>query len=125
MKPKDLKYFKELLLKKRAEALNELGYFKDNEMNSTTKEASGEHSSYSYHMADQGTDTMEKEKAAFFATHEGRYLYHLERALERIETGTYGICQECGKEISRARLEAVPHARLCIECKSREEQNAA
>jgi RNA polymerase-binding protein DksA len=125
MNQKDLDYFKKLLMEKREEALNELGNFKESGMSSTQKEAAGEHSAYTFHMADQGTDTMEREKAAFFATHEGRYLYHLEQALERIESGTYGICQECGKEISRARLEAVPHARLCIECKSKEEQSAA
>ncbi|NIR51806.1 hypothetical protein GWO43_24835 [candidate division KSB1 bacterium] len=66
---------------------------------------------------------MEREKAFFFATQEGRYLYHLEQALERIENKTYGHCHECGEQISKDRLEAVPHARLCITCKSNEENN--
>jgi DnaK suppressor protein len=124
MKQQDLEFFRKLLLKKREEALKELGNFNEGGTASNLKEAAKENSAYSFHMADQGTDTMENEKAAFFATHEGRYIYHLEQALDRIAKGTYGICQECGEEIGRARLEAVPHARLCIECKSKEEQNA-
>lgn len=122
MKKEDLLYFKELLLKKRDEMLEGLDQIKDNEMTKTLKDASGENSAYSFHMADIGTDNMEREKKFFFATREGRFLYHIEQALERIENGTYGICQECGNLITRERLEAVPHARLCITCKANEEQ---
>ncbi len=122
MKKEDLEYFKKLLLQKREEVLKQLGNFKDKGITETLKDSSGENSAYSYHMADVGTDNMEREKAFFFATHDGRFLYHLEQALERIENGTYGQCQECGSEISRERLEAVPHARLCITCKSNEEK---
>jgi len=46
---------------------------------------------------------------------------HIDEALRRIEDGAYGNCHSCGKQISAARLEAVPHARLCIECKAKEE----
>jgi len=49
-------------------------------------------------------------------------LYHIDEALRRIRNNTYGICSECGKPIDAARLEAVPHARMCIECKEAEEQ---
>lgn len=122
MNKKELAHFKSLLLQKRDEMLEELGHLKENGMTKTLKDASGENSAYSFHMADVGTDNMEREKAFFFATREGRFLYHIEQALERIEKGTYGLCQECGEPIGRERLEAVPHARLCISCKSKEEQ---
>ncbi|RMD87595.1 MAG: TraR/DksA family transcriptional regulator [Calditrichaeota bacterium] len=122
MKKEDLEYFKKLLIQKRDEMLKELGNLRDNDLNTTLKDASGENSAYAYHMADIGTDNMEREKAFFFATREERFLYHIEQALERIENGTYGLCQECGEPIGRERLEAVPHARLCIRCKSKEEQ---
>ena len=122
MTKKKLEYFKNLILQKREELLEELGYLEDG-MTTTPKEAAGENTAYTFHMADLGTDNMEREKAFFFARREGRLLYHLEQALERIENGTYGICRECGKPISEARLEAVPHASMCIECKSNEEQN--
>lgn len=117
----ELKSFKKIILEKRVKALNDIGQLKDREMSSTLKDASGENSAYSSHMADVGTDNMEREKAFFFATKEGRFLYHLDQALERIESGTYGDCQECGEPIGKERLEAVPHARLCITCKSSEE----
>jgi len=119
--PKDLAYFKEYLLKKREALLKELGYLKESSLQTSFQEYSGNNSTYSFHMADHGTDSQEREKAFLFAHREGRFLDHLDRALERIEDGTYGICMECGHLISRERLEAVPHARLCIECKSNEE----
>lgn len=122
MNDKDLAVFKELLLEKRSELMKELGYLKDSGNADTLKEASGDNSAYSFHMADQGTDNEEREKAYYFATREGRLLYHIDQALERVQTGTYGNCQECGNPISRERLEAVPHARLCIQCKANEEK---
>lgn len=122
MTKEQLVFFKELILEKRNELLEELGYLKESGMSKTPKEAAGEHSAYSFHMADLGTDNMEREKAFFFARREGRLLYHLDQALERIEQGKYGNCRECGKEISHDRLKAVPHATLCIECKSNEEK---
>ncbi|MDZ7343590.1 MAG: TraR/DksA C4-type zinc finger protein, partial [candidate division KSB1 bacterium] len=67
--------------------------------------------------------TMEREKAFYFATREGRLLYHIDQALDRVEGGSYGFCQNCGQPINRERLEAVPHARLCITCKANEEKN--
>ncbi|MFQ5601963.1 MAG: TraR/DksA family transcriptional regulator [bacterium] len=123
MTKEELAYFKNILLDKRKEILKELGQLKDGEMSATLKDASGENSAYSFHMADVGTDNMEREKKFFFATKEGRFLYHIEQALERIEEKTFGVCHECGNPIGKERLEAVPHARLCITCKSNEEKN--
>ncbi len=123
MTKKELEHYKKLLLKKREELLNEIEYIKENSFKKTMKESSGEISAYNFHMADQATDANEREKAFMFAYREDRLIYHIDRALERIKNGTYGLCQECGKPISKDRLEAVPHARLCIECKSKEEQS--
>lgn len=122
MNKADLEYFKGLIIKKKEELLSELGYLETSSMSSTSKDQSGDLSSYSYHMADQGTDTMEREMAFSLASREGRYLHHLNEALERIESGTYGICRSCGKEISKTRLEAVPNATQCIDCKTVEEK---
>jgi DnaK suppressor protein len=124
MKKAELKKYEKLLLKKREELAEQLKARKDL-AGTTAKEASGDLSSYSYHMADQGTDTMEREKAFMFASKSGRLLYHIDEALRRIRKGTYGKCQSCGKQIQKARLEAVPHARLCIECKSKEEETSS
>jgi RNA polymerase-binding transcription factor DksA len=74
-------------------------------------------------MADQGTDAMEREKQFLFASQEGRYLWHVNEALRRLY-GTpekFGHCHNCGQEIGFERLDALPHARLCITCKEKEE----
>lgn len=121
MDEKKLAHFKRLLLEKRKELMNQMESITDSEMQTTMKEATGDHSAYSFHMADQGTDTMEREKSFLYAQRDGRFLYHIDMALERVENGSYGLCQACGKPISNERLEAVPHARLCITCKASEE----
>jgi DnaK suppressor protein len=125
MKKKDLEKYEKLLLARRAELMQELGQLQKSGLNSTVKDASGEISSYSTHMADQGTDSFEREKTFQLASKGGRFLHHIDEALRRIKDKTYGKCLECGKEISRARLEAVPHARYCIECKEKEELKKA
>ena len=122
MNKKDREHFKKLLLKKRKELMEQMELIKNTEKEATLKEATGDHSSYSYHMADQGTDTMEREKNLFYAQRDGRLLYHIEQALDRIEEGTFGLCHSCKNPVNRERLEAVPHARLCIACKSKEEK---
>jgi DnaK suppressor protein len=124
MKKKDLDKYEKLLLTKRAELLEELGLLQKSGQ-STLKDAAGEISSYSTHMADQGTDSFEREKSFQLASKSGRFLHHIDEALRRIKDKTYGKCQECGKQITTARLEAVPHARLCIECKEKEELRKA
>jgi RNA polymerase-binding protein DksA len=124
MKKRELEKFRKLLLARRSAILEELG-LKKGSLGSTVKEASGDLSTYSYHMADQGTDAMEREKSFYFASKTGRFLYHIDEALRRIEDKTYGKCLGCDKDISPERLEAVPHARFCITCKEKEEQREA
>jgi DnaK suppressor protein len=122
MNKKDLAHFRTLLLKKRKELMRQMDLIKETEMETTLKEATGDHSSYAFHMADQGTDTMEREKNFYYAQRDGRLLYHIDQALERIENGSFGLCHTCSNPIHRERLEAVPHASFCIECKSVEEE---
>lgn len=125
MKKKELEKYEKLLLTKRAELLKEMGLLKKAALDTTIKDSTGDLSSYSYHMADQGTDAMEREKAFLFASKSGRLLYHIDEALRRIKDKSYGKCQRCGKQISQTRLEAVPHARFCISCKEKEEREKA
>jgi DnaK suppressor protein len=74
-------------------------------------------------MADLGTDAMEREKMLLFASKEGRYLYRVEDALRRLykDPNSFGVCHSCGEPITFERLDALPHARYCIECKRKEE----
>ncbi|MEZ4457908.1 MAG: TraR/DksA C4-type zinc finger protein [Gemmatimonadales bacterium] len=122
MKKDDLKHLEKRLLDERARVMKELGYY-DDTFNSTLQNADGDLSSYSFHMADQGTDTMEREKQFLFASQEGRYLWHVNQALRRLYNAPdqFGKCHTCGKDISFERLDALPHARLCISCKEKEE----
>jgi RNA polymerase-binding protein DksA len=112
----DLAHFKEIIIEKRKEILEELETLKASMMDVQTGEYVTENSTYSLHM-EQGTDTMEREKTFLFASREGKFLNHLDDALKRIEKGEYGFCTDCGNLIDKERLEAVPHAQLCIKCK--------
>lgn len=113
---RDLDSFKDIIVEKRKEILDELQLLKESMMDVTTGEYATENSTYSMHM-EQGTDAMEREKTFLFASREGKFLNYLEDALKRIEKGTYGFCTDCGKLIEKERLEAVPHAQLCVRCK--------
>ena len=125
MNKKELKKFEDLLLAKRAELIGDIDHLRKSARDSTPTEAAGDLSTHAYHMADQGTDAEEREKSFYFASKSGRFLYHIDEALRRLAEGIYGKCQTCGDDISVARLEAVPHARLCIACKEKEEQQKA
>jgi DnaK suppressor protein len=119
---KDHKHFEDRLLEERARLVKELGYLEANVLKQNQRDSSGDLSGYSFHMADLGTDAMEREKAFLFASAEGRALYDLDEALRRLYNGNYGVCESCGQPIARERLEVVPHARLCVRCKEREEK---
>jgi len=114
----ELDRFKEIILEKRKEILEELESLKSTMMDVTTGQYEIENSTYSLHM-EQGTDAMEREKTFLFASREGKFLNYLDDALKRIEKGTYGFCTECGNLIDKERLEAVPHAHQCIDCKTK------
>lgn len=122
MPKKQLNYFEKRLLDERKRVLKELGHF-DETFGSTPQGAEGDLSSYSFHMADQGTDAMEREKAFLFASKEGRFLWHVDQALRRLyrKPDEFGMCHQCRGEIAFDRLDALPHARFCFECKQREE----
>jgi DnaK suppressor protein len=122
MSKKLLAHFEKRLLEERKRVLKELGNYNET-FGATPQNADGDLSSYSFHMADQGTDAMEREKAFLFASQEGRFLWHIDEALRRLyrTPETFGRCHNCGEEIAYERLDALPHARYCIACKQREE----
>ena len=129
---KELEHFKQIILDKRDEIIEQLQNLKDQMLDPTTGEYINENSPYSLHMAEQGTDAMEREKTFLYAQRENKFLGYLEDALKRIEAGTYGICIECIDEpqnlcetcplIPKERLEAVPHSQHCLPIKQRQEK---
>jgi RNA polymerase-binding protein DksA len=118
---KELEHYREKLVAERTRILHELGRITE-AINESAEEQEAAKQSYSNHLADLGTDYMEKEKNYYYADQEGQYLKAIEAALERIDRGEYGLCIECGDLISQKRLEAVPAAELCIACKDKKEK---
>ena len=113
----DLKHFKEMILAKRRETIEELDSLKESMMDVTTGEYISESSNYSLHM-EQGTDAMEREKTFLFASRGSKFVNQLDDALARIDARTYGICKTCGLLVPKERLEAVPTAQTCAEYKN-------
>ncbi len=111
----ELEYFKEIILKKRDEAEQELTTLQ-NLLRESMENASDE-SAYSFHMADAGTDAQEREKTYMLFNRTKKFVRYLDDALKRIENKTYGVCKVTGKKIAKGRLEAVPHTQLSIEAK--------
>ena len=122
MDRKDLQMMKTNLLEERGRIASDLEALEESTAQ-TPKDSSGDLSSYSSHMADQGSDAMEREKAFLFASVKRRRLAELDLALERIDAGTFGICEACGNQIPLKRLERMPGASLCISCKEQEEKS--
>jgi DnaK suppressor protein len=85
-----------------------------------------EASAFGMHQADAGSDAYDRDFALSLLSQEQDALYEIDQALKRIELGTYGTCEMSGKQIPRARLEAIPFARFTVECQSQlEKQNRA
>ena len=126
----ELTKFKKVILAKREEIIEQLQNLKDQMMDPTTGQYVNESSPYSLHMAEQGTDAQEREKLYLWAQRENKFLGYLEDALQRIESGTYGLCIECIDEpknlcptcplVPKERLLAVPHTQLCVEVKMKQ-----
>lgn len=117
----ELEHFKELLLKRRREAREEIEQMR--EQINEAKEQADDNSAYGVHMADAGTDAMEREKLHLMISRQQKYIGYLDRALERIENKTYGICRVTGEPIAKERLEAVPHTEISIEAKRKEKSS--
>lgn len=106
------------LLNIRDRLLDEIEFNASDNLKRTQKEASSDLSAYSFHMADAGTDNFDREFALSMVSNEQELLNEVNDALKRLENGTYGICEMCGKPIPKARLDAIPWTRYTVECQS-------
>lgn len=111
----ELEYFRQIIIKKRDEAENDLQMLQTSLREST--ENSSDESAYSFHMADAGSDAQEREKTYMLFNRTKKFIKYLDDALTRIDKKTYGVCKVTGKKISKGRLEAVPHTQISIEAK--------
>lgn len=119
---KELAYFKKLILKTREEILDEIRHISEDTLKKSQKDASGDISGYTYHMADVATDTYDREFSLGLASNEQKILYELDDALKRIDEGTFGICEECKSPITKTRLKALAYTRLCVKCQEKKER---
>jgi RNA polymerase-binding transcription factor len=119
----DTGYFKELLLEKRRAVVEALEYL-HKENPGSLEEETGElvSGSADQHMADTATETVGREIDYTLEASDGRLLAAIDAALARIDAGIYGVCVNCGAQIAPERLEAMPWATLCIDCKRKEER---
>ena len=111
-----------MILKRKEEILEEIKHISEDTLKKSQKDASGDISGYTYHMADVATDTYDREFSLGLASNEQKSLYELEDALKRMDEGTFGVCEECKSLITRVRLKAVPYARLCLKCQEKKEK---
>ena len=115
---KDLEAFKVDIQKKKDAAIQDLSKIKKRTDNLIDQ--SNANSIYSSHMADAGSDHQEMENAYYMMQREDSFIKYLDKALNMIEEGTFGICVSCDELIPRARLEEVPHSNKCVGCKEKD-----
>jgi len=118
----ELADFKKLILKIKDKVLDDIKHISEDTLKKSQKEASGDISGYTYHMADVATDTYDREFSLSLASNGRQFLYELEDALKKIEDGNFGVCEDCKILISKTRLKAVPFAKLCLKCQEKREK---
>ena len=114
---KELDKFEKLIISKRNDVLDKLKIAK--KRTNEARDNNSINAIYSSHMADASTDQEEMEKNYYWMDRENKFLQYLNRALEMIKDGTFGICTDCGALINKERLEEVPHTSSCFNCKSK------
>lgn len=112
------------LQERKAEIENDVSYMAD-EMRSIGVDQDDENGSLGNHIADDGTNVSEAERIVTVTEDFQDILAQINAALERMNEGTYGVCQRCGRPIGGARLEAFPYVAYCIECQSLIEREQA
>src|SRR6188768_1444814 len=95
------------------------------QMNGLAKESAQEIAGYSLHMADSGTDNFDRDFALSLLSSDQDAVYEIDEALKRIEKNTYGICELTGKQIPKARLEAIPWTRFTVTAQAQLERDGA
>ncbi|MHC4473412.1 MAG: TraR/DksA family transcriptional regulator [Planctomycetota bacterium] len=111
----ELDELKQKLLEMRADIVGAVANLEDEALRSSDEEVSVDH------MADHGSDSYEQEQSIILMERQNGTLREVNAAIRRLEDGTYGICEVTGKPIGKARLSAIPYARLCLDAQMEEE----
>ena len=120
--PKEIEFFRQLLLNTRDRMVDEISFLVGDNLNRSARDAAGDLSHYSIHMADQGTDNFDREFALNLASSDQDLLYEIDEALIRIENKTYGMCEMTGQPIEKERLKIIPQTRYCVAAQSEMER---
>ncbi len=116
----DTEHFRTLLLEERARVERALGHLHDENQGDITE--SEEEETFDNHLGDSAAVTYDREMDYSLEENSGHVLAAIDEALTRIDGGTFGTCARCGKPIAEERLEAMPYATKCIDCKRLEER---
>ncbi|HDQ71975.1 MAG TPA: molecular chaperone DnaK [Chloroflexi bacterium] len=107
----------------RSDLLDEQAKLRE-QLNRLEANAHQENIGYGNHMADDATEAFDQTVDVALQRKVEQSLERVNRALAKLDNGTYGLCEECGARIDRARLEALPQARYCLDCQSQKEYRA-
>ena len=122
MDKNELKFFKELLLRKKEQVSKGIDHIAKDALKQSQRDATGDLSGYSLHMADMATDNYDREFSLGLATNDQKLIHRIDEALEKVDTKMFGLCDLCAKKISKVRLRAVPYAELCVPCQEKQEK---
>jgi DnaK suppressor protein len=112
----DLKVFQKQLLALQDRLGGDISHLTEEALNSNGDESAGNLSHMPLHMADLGTDNFERENTLNLLANEEQMLREIGAALERLDAGNFGRCEECQGAIARPRLKELPYTRFCVEC---------
>jgi DnaK suppressor protein len=122
MKKVEMKAYKDRLLSLRSRLVGDVSHLAEAALKKNTLDANAPSSRMPIHMADLGTDNYEQEFTLSLMANDESTLDAIESALERIEDGVYGTCEECSGPIRKSRLNAIPYTALCIKCAEQHER---
>ena len=121
MKAEEVAQYKKMLLSLRERLVGKVDFMQGETLKKSRQDASGDLSNVPIHMADVGTDNYERDIMIELIQNGEEGVRNIDTALEKIEEGTFGVCELCAKKINKERLKAVPYAKLCRDCQREEE----
>jgi len=124
LKAAELAQYKKTLLELRQKLVGNVNFMEDEALGKSRQDASGDLSNVPIHMADVGTDNYDRDLTIGLIQNGEEELRAIDEALERIGNKKFGLCEECGKKVSKVRLTALPYVKNCIECQRQEEEEA-
>jgi DnaK suppressor protein len=119
---RELNELKKRLLEEREELQRQAAEIDESSFGGGQSDMTGDVASFDEEFADAGTATFERERDLSLSNNIRDLTDKIDRALERIEEGNYGLCERCGRPIEKARIKALPYATLCIRDKQAEER---